>query len=322
MNKPNLYMAPLQGITNCDYRNVYSRMFAGYDFAVAPFIRSCVVTSNTCTALRDLFPERNDTKIGLIPQILSNTPSDFISMAKALYDLGYKTVNLNLGCPIKHIRSKRRGAGLLPYPSEILGMLHKIIPAIPNQLSIKVRLGSENSREFIELLSFLNDLPLKDIIVHPRIGSQMYEGEVDLDAFAEVLSLSKHPVIYNGDIDSPETFKRLASRFPDITGWMIGRSGITNPFLPEKIKNLRSDTAQEKLKRFISFHDEILTAYQKTLSGPGHLMDKMKELWRYWAKSFKGGNKLFKAISKTRHLNNYLIIIVNKFFNSNPDYIN
>ncbi len=321
MNKPVLYLAPILGITNCIYRNAYSRIFDGYDFAVTPFIKSCQVTKTMCTALRDLFPERNDTKFTLIPQILSNTPGDFISMANGLFDLGYKTVNWNLGCPIKQIRSKRRGAGMLPYPAEIMTMLNKIMPAISNQLSLKVRLGSENNREFIDLLPLLNDLPLKEIIVHPRIGSQMYEGEVDLTAFAEILSLSKHPVIYSGDIDSLETFNRLASRFPDIGGWMIGRSGITNPFLPEQIKNLRGDTSQEKLKRFISFHDEILTAYQKTLSGPGHLMDKMKELWRYWAKSFANGDKLFKAISKTRSIDRYSFL-VQSFFVTIKEYPN
>ncbi len=312
-------MAPIQGITNCEYRNVYSRLFAGYDFAVTPFIRSCVVTSNTCQALRDLFPKRNDTRFDLIPQILSNNPNDFISIAKALFDLGYKTVNLNLGCPIKQIRSKRRGAGMLPFPAEIMKMLNKIIPAIPNQLSVKVRLGSENSREFIALVPLLNDLPLKDIIVHPRIGSQMYEGEVDLAAFAEILALSKHSIIYSGDIDSPETFKRLVCCFPDISGWMIGRSGITNPFLPEQIKNLRGGTAQEKLNRFISFHGELFDAYQKTLSKPALITDKMKALWRYWTKTFTGGDKLFKAIAGTRSVDKYLFL-VKKHFDSNPDY--
>jgi len=181
INKPILYLAPIQGITNCEYRNIYSRLFDGYDFAVTPFIRSCVVTSNTCQALRDLFPQRNNTRFALIPQILSNNPSDFISIAKALFALGYKTVNLNLGCPIKQIRSKRRGAGMLPFPVEVMGMLNTIIPAIPNQLSIKVRLGSENTREFIDLVPLLNELPLKDIIVHPRVGSQMYEGDRRFD---------------------------------------------------------------------------------------------------------------------------------------------
>ncbi len=316
MTKPVLYLAPIQGITDCLYRNAYSRLFAGYDFAVTPFIKSCVVTRNTCTALRDLFPQRNDTRFGLIPQILSNTPSDFISMAKALFDLGYKTVNLNLGCPIKQIRNKRRGAGMLPYPAEIMRMLNTIMPAIPNQLSLKVRLGSENNREFIDLISLLNDLPLKDIIVHPRIGSQMYEGEVDLAAVAEILSLSKHPVIYSGDIDSPETFKRLANRFPDMSGWMIGRGGITNPFLPEQIKKLPSGTAQEKLNRFKSFHDELFDAFQKTLSRPALITGKMKGLWRYWAKSFTGGDKLFKAISRTRSVDKYLLL-VKKYFDTN-----
>lgn len=313
-------MAPILGVTNYIYRNAYSRSFEGYDFAVAPFIRSCAVTSNTCTALRDLFPERNDTRFGLIPQILSNTPSDFISMAKALYDLGYKTVNWNLGCPIKQVRNKRRGAGMLPYPAEIMAMLNTIIPAIPNQLSLKVRLGSENNREFIDLVPRLNDLPLKDIIVHPRIGSQMYEGEVDLTTFAEIVALSQHPVIYSGDIDSPETLQRLASRFPEVSGWMIGRSGITNPFLPEQLKNLPSESAQEKLNRFIKFHDDIFAEYQKALSGPAHLMDKMKELWRYWSRSFAGGDKLFKAISKTKYIDKYSFL-VKQFFSTKPDML-
>ena len=313
-------MAPIQGITNYVYRNAYSRHFDGYDFAVTPFIRSCVVTRNNCTALQDVFPQHNDTKFDLIPQILSNTPRDFISIAKALFALGYKTVNLNLGCPIKHIRSKRRGAGLLPYPSEIMRMLNAIIPAIPNQLSIKVRLGSEHNREFIELVPLLNDLPLKDIIVHPRIGNQMYEGEVDLTAFAEILSLSKHPVIYSGDIDSPATFKRLVSRFPDISGWMIGRGGIANPFLPEQINKLRGGTAQDKLNRFISFHDELFDAYQKTLRKPVFVTNKMKELWRYWAKTFAGGDKLFKEIAETRSVDKYLFL-VKEYFDSKPEML-
>ncbi len=311
-------MAPIQGITNCVYRNAYSLLFDGYDFAVTPFIRSCAVTSNTCTALQDVFPQSNDTRFGLIPQILSNTPSDFISMAKALFGLGYKTVNLNLGCPIKQIRNKRRGAGMLPFPDEIMRMLNTIIPAIPNQLSIKVRLGSENNREFIDLVPLLNDLPLKEIIIHPRIGRQMYEGEVDLTAFAEILSLSKHAIIYSGDIDSPATFKLLVSRFPDIRGWMIGRGGITNPFLPEQIKKLRGGTAQDKLNRFINFHDEIFNAYQKTLSKPVFITNKMKELWKYWAKTFAGGDKLFKAISRTRSVDKYLVL-VKEYFDSKPE---
>ncbi|MCP4650182.1 MAG: tRNA-dihydrouridine synthase family protein [PVC group bacterium] len=318
--KPVLYMAPIQGVTGCVYRNVYSKFFEGYDYAVTPFIRSCHVDSSESNVLRDLFLKRNNTRFELIPQVLSNTPKDFISVAKATFDLGYKTVNWNLGCPNKKVRNKIRGSGLLPFTDRIIKFLEEVIPAVPNQISLKVRLGKENNKELFDLLPKLDAIPLENIIIHPRLGTQMYEGKVDISAFEESVSLTKHTIVYNGDIDSLATFKKLVKRLPMISQWMIGRGGITNPFLPEQIKNLTNSTEQEKLDRFISFHDEIFAAYQKELSGPAHITDKLKEIWQYWAKAFVGGDKILKAVSRTRSLGKYSFL-VEKFFSDKPKLV-
>ncbi len=303
--KPVLYMAPMQGVTNCVYRNVYSRLFDGYDFAVTPFIKNSKVASTDCKFLRDIFVQRNSADFELIPQILSKSSEDFINLSKLMFEMGYKTVNWNLGCPYKKISRKNQGAGLLSDPETVVKILSEVITAIPNQISLKVRLGNEDSKELSKLLVLINEFPLKNIIIHPRTGSQMYSGEVDISAFEECLSLTKHTVVYNGDINSIETFKQLSNRLPTINNWMIGRGGVINPFLPEQIKNIDSDSDKGKMERFIGFHDEILASYQKELSGDSHIIRKMQEMWSYWSKAFGNGNKILRSISHAKTVNQY-----------------
>ncbi len=316
--KPVLYMAPICGITNYIYRNVYSQMFDGYDFALTPFVKNCKVGDIKSNALKDIFVKKNNTRFKLITQVLSKNAKEFITLSNVMFDMGYETVNWNLGCPLIRIRKKMRGAGLLSYPDKVVKFLHEVIPAIPNQLSVKVRLGNEDDYDLFDLLPLLNDLDLKEIIIHPRTGNQMYTGNVDIAAFEKCLTLTKHSVVYNGDINSLETFKYLSKKLPSINKWMIGRGGIINPFLPEQIKNLRIDNNQKKIDRFIEFHDEFFKAYQKELKVPLHIISRMKAMWHYWSKSFEGGYDLLQAVARTRNFEQY-ISMVEKFFHNKPE---
>ncbi|MFC1576824.1 tRNA-dihydrouridine synthase [Candidatus Omnitrophota bacterium] len=312
-----LYMAPMQGVTSAAYRNEYSRHFDGYDYAMSPYIKTRNANRVKIRGIRDILPEKNNARFKLIPQILSKTSKDFITLAKGMFDLGYETVNWNLGCPLARIRKKMRGSGLLPFTEKILEFLNKVIPAIPNQVSLKLRLGSEDSGDIFNLLPPLNDLPLKEIIIHPRTGKQMYDGTADVSSFEKSLSLTRHSVVYNGDIDSFEKYEYLAGRFPSVSRWMIGRGGIVDPFLPEEIKALRRSARHEKLSRYREFHNAVFVSMQKELSGPGHLLGKMKEYWRYWSKAFEEGDRLFLTLSRTKNVNKYLSL-VEKFFRGKP----
>lgn len=232
--------------------------------------------------------------------------------------MGYETVNWNLGCPLSMIRKKGKGSGLLPFTEDILVFLEKVIPNIPNRLSIKTRLGSENAGDLSRLLPHLNNVDIEEIIIHPRTGKQLYSGKADTDLFGQMLSLTHHNIVYNGDIDSGEKFLRLSERFTGISRWMIGRGGIVNPFLPEEIKGIRKDSKKQKIERFISFHHALLKAYEKELSGPGHLTGKMKEIWKYWNPAFKEGTRLFIELSRAKTVKKYSFII-DRFFAKDPD---
>ena len=189
-----LYLAPLRGFTEFIYRNAFVRHFGGFDLAVAPFIPTMTAARFKKAHLTDVLPENNQA-MPVIPQIIGNKPEDFIPLAKRLSDLGYDTVNWNLGCPFPMVAKKQRGSGLLPHPQKIEAFLEATLPAIPNRLSVKVRLGRKKTDEILALLPIFNRYPLDEVIVHPRTGKQMYGGEPNLDMFEKCLEACVHTTV-------------------------------------------------------------------------------------------------------------------------------
>ncbi len=307
-----IYLAPIQGTTDRIYRNLFPLYFKGVDIAIAPFISSSKKMKPENNLLRELYPEKN-TGIPTIPQIMSSIPDDFIKLANMLYDIGHSRVNWNIGCPFRMVVKKGRGAGMLCYPDRVESFLDQAIPALKPQLSIKLRLGLTYPDEVLQLIPIFNRFTLEELIIHPRTGDQMYEGEVNLEMFEQCRSLSRHRIVYNGDIESVEQLETLAQRFGSIDRWMIGRGLLANPFLAEEIKLRTVKSYQEKVKIMRAFHDHLFAEYSKLLSGPAHITNKMKEIWTYFGGFFVGREKIRKQINKTHHRDGYLAV-VNKVF--------
>jgi len=308
---PILYLAPLQGMTDRIYRNLFPLYFKGVDLAVAPFL-SATKSIKPGSLLRDCSPDQN-SGIPTIPQILSSGPDDFTRLANALFDIGYVEVNWNLGCPFSMVVKKGRGAGMLCYPERIEAFLEKAFPALKPKLSIKLRLGLKDPDDILRLLPIFNRFPLHELIIHPRTGAQMYEGNVDLDRFGKCLDLSQHSVVYNGDVTTVETYEQLAGRFGSVHRWMIGRGLLGNPFLAEEIKDHIEKPYDEKVQILRAFHDHLFAEYSKILSGPAHITNKMKEFWTYSGSFLKDREKIRKQINKTHHRDAY-IDAVHKIF--------
>jgi len=306
-----LYLAPLRGFTDYIYRNTFAGHFDGFDGALAPFIPTVTADRFKPSHFKDVLPENNST-IPIVPQIISNQPDDFINLAVRLYDLGYTSVNWNLGCPFPMVAKKQRGSGLLPYPEKIDTFLDKTVSSIPNRLSIKTRLGRRKINDIFELMPIFNRYPLEEIIIHPRTGKQMYDGETDLDTFEQCLEQSVHRVVYNGDITDLKTFQDVFDRFEDIDGWMIGRGAVTNPFLPAIIKAGQDDITH-KVEKFRQFYEELFEQYRQRFSGPGHLLNRMKGFWTYFSKSFQNSRKIVKKVHRTQRMHRYMEI-VDRFF--------
>ncbi len=133
-----------------------------------------------------------------------------------------------------------------------------------------MRLGYESPREIFQVLPVLEKYKLASIAIHPRIGKQLYKGEVDLASFEECTVQCSHTIFYNGDIYFGQQLREMKDRFPAISHWMIGRGLIADPFLPAMIKADNPDYPENRYEVFRAFHDSLFSSYEEALSGPKH----------------------------------------------------
>jgi tRNA-dihydrouridine synthase len=306
-------MAPLRGLTDHLFRTLFTEYFGGFDLAMAPFISSKRDTVFKPKYIRDLLPEKNQL-LPVTPQILSKSGPEFTALANYLCEFGYDLVNWNLGCPFPMVTKKKRGSGMLPYTDEIHSFLEHTCRNLRGQLSIKLRLGWLDTDDIFRLIPILNQYPLRELIIHPRTGIQRYEGTVDLDAFEECAALITHPVMYNGDINTLADYRQLSHRFSGIHRWMIGRGCLSDPFLPMAIK-APDVSISDKIPRIKQFHGALFEGYSALLSGPSHVMNKMKGFWQYFSLLFEDCERVVKKIRKTRDPESYLAR-ANQFFDT------
>lgn len=316
-----LLSSPLQGFTDFRFRNTFNKYFGGIDTFYAPYIRLNGKFQIKPAYERDILP-KNNTEIEVIPQIMTNDADEFLFVAKYVQQLGYKELNWNLGCPYPMVTKRGMGAGLINESEKIDTILEKIHAESDIIVSMKMRMGYENSEEILHTLPILEKYPIKNIAIHARIGKQLYKGGVDLDAFQRCVDNTSHKVYYNGDITSVAVFNQMTERFPAIDHWMIGRGIIADPFLPSMIKNTSSEYPKDRIEIFSKFHDTLFDEYDQALSGPKHIMMKMYHFWEYFSTSFNNPHKALKKIKKAKNIRAYeeavrSILMDERYFESN-----
>ncbi|MBU5481514.1 tRNA dihydrouridine synthase [Blautia sp. MSJ-19] len=289
-----LYLAPLEGITNYIYRRALFQCFDGFDKYFIPFIRAKQNLNFSGREKKDISPE-NNAGMYTVPQILTRNAEDFLRTASQLQEYGYQEVNLNLGCPSKTVVTKGCGAGFLERPEELERFLDKIFSGTEMKISVKTRLGMEDAKGFSRLMKIYNRFPMEELIIHPRVQKDFYKNTPDLEMFGEALVCSQNPICYNGDIFSPDAFRRIKDRFPEVECFMMGRGVLADPSLALEIKGGKAAEKTDIRK----FHDLLYHTYREEVSGDRNVLFKMKELWFYLAPMFEDSKKYAKKIKKS-----------------------
>lgn len=270
-------LAPLDGFTDCRYRQAHADAVGGLSRAIAPFVVLVPGRRVRASHLRDLWPE-NNRGMAVEPQILGNEEAYFPVMAKALRDLGYTGVNWNLGCPIRSVAAKRRGSGLLAYPMQVDRFLEQAFGCGGLEISVKIRLGYRDRAEIWPLLEVLNRYPLRYVAIHPRTGVQGYGGQPDWDFLETVLPQVKAPVYYSGDIFTVKDARRLQARFPSLRVCLLGRGVLADPFLPLRLQGHEID-GETGRRQCLLLMERL---YENQLSygiRPQSVLKRMKPYW-------------------------------------------
>ena len=330
--------APMEGITGYPFRNAFQQCFPGVDRFYTPFLSANDTFSFTTREIRDTDPQNNIVP-DLVPQIITNNAEMFVWAVEEMMKLGYREVNINLGCPSGTVVAKGKGSGMLRYPdrldeffetafnllakkniryqnitNEYTGEADSDTQASDKQsvlISVKTRIGIYDKSEAEGLIPIFNRYPLSDVIVHSRVQKEIYRGEVHYDIFRDFIESSKHHLVYNGDICTKEDFEKIKEMFPEIDTVMIGRGLLMNPALVREIKGGEKLTLPEVK----AFHKTLLSNYVPEMGSDKNLLFKVKEYWNWLSKSFTGSDKYMKEIRKSRSLPEYEAAVRTLFAN-------
>lgn len=317
VSKVEFYLAPMEGITGYIYRGVLHEYYGeGIEKYVTPFLTPHTKCSFNAKEKNDIVPEHNQGR-NTVVQVLTNSSQDFLRIAKDLQDFGYHEININLGCPSGTVTSKGRGAGFLREPKQLDSFLEEIFEKAEGKVkvSVKTRIGIEDVEEFYELLEVYNKYPLEELIIHPRVLKEYYNGIPHRDMFRYAMKHSKNSLVYNGDIFSVDDYIGLMAEMKEVSegadklhAVMLGRGVLKNPALISQLWQYEQTgqyDAQIDMARVKAFHDALVANYMTTMSGEVNVLYKMKEIWAYMIQLFPNSEKVAKKIRKASRLAEY-----------------
>ena len=294
--------APMEGITLSRFRQIHHEMFPGVSEYYTPFIAPDSNGGFRAKFLRELTTDCG--QVPLIPQLLVNNAEAFCLTADRLFELGFREINLNVGCPSGTVFAKHKGAGMLRDLSSLDSILDQVTDhaqKVGCQITVKTRMGLHSTEEFPAIMEIYEKYPIKKIIVHARCRDDFYRGQADLEGFATAASVSRLRLVYNGDIASEKDLEALRQAAPTVDGVMVGRAAVANPAL---IRVLQGG-AQLTRVELRMFHDRLTEAWLEDGLSPAFTVERMKSLWAYMQAMFPENKREIKAIMKARSMENF-----------------
>ena len=297
-----IYSAPLQGFTEAVWRNVHSEVFGGIDGYYTPFLRyeHGEIRSKD---IRDV-ERKNNTVENLVPQIIAATPDEMRPLLDLIRNEGYNSVDINMGCSFPLQARKKHGAGILPHPDLVAGILDEVKRNSDIAFSVKMRLGWQEKSEWQAIIEMINATPLSHITMHPRLGIEQYKKPVNVDAFAEFYNACKHPLVYNGDLLTLHDIQRVENEFPKLKGIMLGRGLLANPALGLEYSVGKELTNKERAAAVHKMHEKIHDVMAQRLQGNTQYLNKLKPYWEYLLPDMLKRDK--KAILKATTIDKYM----------------
>ncbi len=182
----------------------------------------------------------NPSEYPLIIQIFGKDPEKFREAAKIIESYGITGIDINMGCPAKKVVKSGHGSSLMIHRDTAFRIVEEMAKAVKIPISVKTRLGWENSELLVDFVQWLENAWANLITVHGRTYKQAFTGKADFTGIYELKQHVNIPVICNGDILSYEDGMKKIMHPEEglwkknLDGFMIGRASFWNPwcFLP------------------------------------------------------------------------------------------
>ncbi len=290
--RPFLILAPMEGVTDISFRQVIAK--AGRpDLFFTEFtnVSSYASDKGRWNALERLRIAPTDNPI--IAQIWGKNPDHFAATAKALESLGFSGIDLNFGCPDKHVNKAGGGAAMIRTPDLATNCYRNAKSHTNLPVSIKTRLGWSDPAEYHDWLSILLNEHPAALTVHLRTKKEMskvpahYELIPDIIALRDQLSPDTKLVI-NGDIKNKTHALALHAEYPAVDGFMIGRGVFQNPYCFTDHQPTR-----EELLELLKYHLDLFEKYGSPKYEP------LKHFFKIYINNFPGAADLRAKLMET-----------------------
>lgn len=304
----------MEGLTGAPFRRVHAKFFGAADRYYLPFVTPTTEPRFTARQLSRELDRDLNRGLNVVPQLLTRRAEDFIWAAKALADLGYQEVNLNLGCPAGTVVAKGKGSGFLQYPDALREFLDRIFSAnLPIAISVKTRIGYSHEDEFRVLVDIYNDFAdgMDSLTIHPRLRTDFYKGDLRVHVFNRFFAELKMPIGYNGDIITVDDISRVRHRYKPLKMIMVGRALMADPALFRKAAGGNPATLPE----IASFYEALFDSYAQAFQSRKNALMRMKEYWFFQHNLFVGAERAVKQIYKAKTVEDYQAAVETIFEN-------
>lgn len=292
-------LAPMEGVTDSVFRAVIAK--AGRPnlfFTEFTNVSSFASEKGRHDALDRLTVIDSDQPI--IAQIWGKNPEHFAMLAAELEKLGFSGLDLNMGCPDRHVNKAGGGAAMIRTPELASECIEHARKNTNLPVSVKTRLGFTYVDEYKTWLPFLLNHHLAALTVHLRTRKEMSKVDAHYELIPEIIKLRDEispetKLIINGDIRDKKHAEELAEKYPEIDGFMIGRGVFSNPFCFTD----HTPTNDELIKLFL-YH---LDLYDERAKKTHYPFEPLKHFYKVYINSFDGAADLRAKLMECKTTN-------------------